>query len=66
METLLNTYLKKLKNMDWFYDYSDDFKVWNQGSRDFIELKKYAEKLDQNYIHWNNYCTNAKLRNGGQ
>jgi len=65
METLLNTYLKKLKNMDWFYDYSDDFKVWNQGSRDFIELIELAKDLDKNFIHWNNYCTNDKLRNGG-
>jgi len=60
-----NGYISKLKNMDWFYDYSDDFKVWNQGSRDVIELIELAKDLDKNFIHWNNYCTNDNLSNGG-
>lgn len=61
-----NDYTSRLKNMDWFYEYSDDYKVWNKGKSELIALYRIASHIDKNFIHWNYYCTNNDLKNGGQ
>ena len=63
---LFDDYIAKLKRADWFYDYSDDHAVWNQGRIFILELHKLASQVDHDYVHWNYYCTNNDLKNGGQ
>lgn len=58
----MNQYIAKLKSMDWFYDYSDSYQVWNQGRIQILELYKMASRLDRNYVHWNYYCKNNDLK----
>jgi len=50
--------------MDWFYEYSDDFQVWNRGKTELLALYEIASKIDKNFIHWNYYCTNDELKQG--
>ena len=59
-----NNYTTRLKNMDWFYEYSDDFQVWNRGKTELLALYEIASKIDKNFIHWNHYCTNDELKQG--
>lgn len=58
-------YMLELEKMDWFYDYSDDYSVWCMHQKRLDSLIEYAKKLDKNFVHYNHFCTNDKLRNGG-
>lgn len=60
-----NEYIEALKTMDWYYEFSDDFKVWESGKNKLIALRKEAERLDKNFIHWNYYCANDNLKYKG-
>jgi hypothetical protein len=39
-------YEQELRNHDWHYDYSDDYRVWERGSNDRQRLKKIAKDGD--------------------
>ena len=35
-----------LKNHDWFYQYSDDFRVWSSGSKEHDKIHTKLRELD--------------------
>jgi len=35
----------KLENHDWYYDYSDDYRVWENGRLEFSNLSAMHDKL---------------------
>lgn len=37
----------KMKNADWYYDYSDDFRVWQKGDAEIEDIKKDLKELSQ-------------------
>lgn len=55
-EYSIDDYKSLLARHDWFYDYSDDHGVWQQGSRERSTLYKYQEALDPDYKIWNEYA----------
>ena len=36
-------YFKKLQSHDWYYDYSDDNRVWEKGRRESQRLQAIAQ-----------------------
>ena len=38
-----------LKNHDWYYEYSDDHRVWSNGSRERSKIKGLMSKLPKQY-----------------
>jgi hypothetical protein len=52
----LDQYIAQLKAHDWFYEYSDDHRVWQAG-RDVIEQLRQAQRtLDPQGIIWNEHA----------
>jgi len=48
----INTYLNELKQHDWHYKYSDDYKVYKQGQANKDRLIELAAIYDHNYQIW--------------
>ena len=46
MNTKLQTLETLLKNHDWFYQYSDDNRVYEQGKFEWFMISKIMESLD--------------------
>jgi len=44
-EQMWKEYEQRLKKHDWYYEYSDDFRVWEAGSRSYDELERMRKKL---------------------
>jgi len=38
-------YFKKLQSHDWYYDYSDDNRVWEKGRRESQRLQAIAQEM---------------------
>ena len=49
-------YIKVLKQHDWFYEYSDDHRVWDKGRGKRHELGKLQSEVDPNFDIWNEHC----------
>ena len=45
-------YYARLENFDWLYEYSDDFDLWKQRSRQHRELAEDSSLSDR---HWRLY-----------
>ena len=43
MDNLIVEYFNKCRNFDWFYDYSDDYRVYSSGRSAMDELIKEYE-----------------------
>ena len=54
--TIMNLYENKLRSHDWFYDYSDDHRVWQQGRDAYQELIRFQQEFDKDYAVWNLYA----------
>ena len=39
--------IKLLRNHDWYFEYSDDHKVWQRGTAQRAEINAEAERLGQ-------------------
>jgi len=52
----MEDYKEKLLSHDWFYDYSDDHRVWTAGKNSFAQLKEMQKIYDPHYFIWNEYC----------
>lgn len=53
---MMEEYIQKLLNHDWFYEYSDDHRVWTNGKNSFAVLKEQQKIHDPHYFIWNEYC----------
>jgi len=42
----MDDYIAKLKAHDWTYDYSDDHRVWQRGSKEADEIRRLGDILD--------------------
>lgn len=52
----LDQYIAQLKAHDWFYQYSDDHRVWQAG-RDVMEQLRAAQRLlDPQGLIWNEHA----------
>ena len=51
----MDDYISKLKNHDWYYDMSDDHKVWKQGSDAHKEIMRLKKVLDPDGKIYNKY-----------
>jgi len=45
----LNEFYKMLENHDWFYDYSDDHRVWRNGSQSMSAIREAIENGSKAY-----------------
>jgi hypothetical protein len=52
----ITQYREKLAAHDWFYDWSDDHRVWRQGQEARKELERLASRLDPDLIIWFEYA----------
>ena len=44
---LLETLKSQLKHHDWFYEYSDDSRYYNSGLREFTQIWRTIEQLQE-------------------
>ena len=52
----LDQYIAQLKDHDWFYQYSEDHRVWQAG-RDVMEQLRAAQRLlDPQGLIWNEHA----------
>lgn len=52
----LYDFYKKLQNHDWFYDFSDDGRVWREGREAEARLRGEARDLGPEYVQlFNDY-----------
>jgi hypothetical protein len=49
-------YVQLLKSHDWYYDYSDDHRVWRAGSAAYSQLRGMQKNLDPQGEIWNKYA----------
>lgn len=52
----LDLYTSALKNQDWYFEYSDDYRVWYSGSIKKRELVRMQKLYDEDYVLWNSYA----------
>ena len=55
-ESEIESYRLALGAHDWFYEYSDDHRVWKQGRDSEIELRRLAARLDPDLVIWSEYA----------
>jgi hypothetical protein len=51
-----DTYINLLRQHDWYYDYSDDDRVWNKGYDERKAMNRLQEKHDPDNKIWNEYA----------
>lgn len=52
----MDEYIKTLKTHDWFYDRSDDHRVWKKGQEVRAQLNRMQKALDPAGLIWNQHC----------
>lgn len=63
-ELNVDDYINMLKNHDWFYEYSDDHRMWVRGKDQRAAILEAKKDLDPDYILWNQYCPEQFLVKG--
>ena len=58
-------YVRLLSFHDWFYQYSDDHKVYKAGHVSAARLWALCSQLDPDHAIWNSKCPAEFLVNGG-
>ena len=50
--------VKLLKEHDWWFEMSDDHRVWLRGNRELSEINSCMRKIneDEAIVLWNKYC----------
>ena len=56
MKDKMKRYEALLVNMDWTYEYSDDNKVYQAGSKAWMEAVRLGEEVDPEWVVWNEYA----------
>lgn len=54
--TTQEQYVDALKDHDWWYGYSDDFRVFRQGAAAHAELHQAHLRFDPDWTIWNQYA----------
>lgn len=54
-EAELESYRLALGAHDWFYEYSDDHRVWTQGRDSENKLRAMAARLDPDLVIWSEF-----------
>jgi hypothetical protein len=54
--TILEDYIKKLKAHDWYYEMSDDGRVYQKGKAERFAIESQRGTLDPQYEVWNQHC----------
>lgn len=55
-------YIRLLREHDWEFQHSDDFRVYNRGKAERAELELRARDLDPDFRLWNLYATKDNKR----
>lgn len=53
---VVELYIKSLKAHDWFYEYSDDHRVWTRGKDQRRIILNLREQCDPDSEIWNEHC----------
>lgn len=56
METPETEYIRRLRNHDWFHEYSEDYQVWQRGVQELARLRELRKQIDPDCKLWNHYC----------
>ena len=56
MATLLESYIEKLKNHDWFYAMSDDPRIESLGQKQRMALIAHQRSFDKDFEIWNQHA----------
>ena len=52
----VDEYKELLKKHDWYYDYSDDFSVYEKGLKEYKTLIESRRTYDPEFEIWNTLC----------
>lgn len=52
----LQQYRAALAAHDWYFEYSDDYRVWAEGKRHKATLREGQREHDQTFAIWNEYA----------
>lgn len=55
-ESEIESYRLALGAHDWFYEYSDDHRVYTQGRDSELALRRLAARLDPDLVIWSEYA----------
>lgn len=58
----LDEYKEALQSMDWYYDYSDDHRVWSAGYSRRLVLEGIAKQSTEHKLAWDE--VQQQLRDG--
>jgi hypothetical protein len=47
VKATMSTLIEMLRNHDWYFEYSDDHKVWQRGATQRAAINAEAERLGQ-------------------
>jgi hypothetical protein len=57
-------YFEKCRTHDWFYDYSDDYRVWRAGETEhkhLVAAYRYSPELEKIYRAWADFYFEKRL-----
>ncbi len=52
----LEQYIAALKAHDWYYEYSDDHRIWTEGRDHKAKIREGRKLHDPDYSIWNQYA----------
>lgn len=52
----MRKYEALLVNLDWYYDMSDDNRVYKAGSEAYTEAVRLRDEVDPEWMVWNEYA----------
>lgn len=55
-ELLKEQYIKELRLHDWYYNYSDDHRVWVKGKDQRVTIDNLQKQVDPDYHIWNEFA----------
>lgn len=58
METTIEEYRELLRRHDWTYEFSEMSSVFRRGIEQRRQLESLQEKLDPEYVIWNQFAPN--------
>lgn len=56
LKTEIQKYEDMLKFHDWYFEWSDDHRVWSKGNINWKILQEKQKKLDLTFEIWNKYA----------
>lgn len=52
----ISMYETALRSFDWYFEFSDDFRIWQAGSIKKRDLVRMQKLYDEHYVLWNAYA----------